>query len=123
MKFEEYQKLYAEALKLDDEFETVQLPVELKEGETPQEGFLRFLIEQDLIESQGDYWRIKDREKINDFNPNLLKILDAMVMASVHAEMDTLMELGYVYMTVDEEGNILYELTEAGEEFVRDDEN
>ncbi len=115
MKFEEYQEIYAEILKLDEDFSTVILPVDLEPGEDPSEAFYRFLIKQEFIEAQGDDWKIKDRNKIEEFNPNLLKLLDSIVMASVYAEMDMLVDLGYVFMTTDEEGNILYELTEAGE--------
>jgi len=118
MKFEDYQEMYAEILKLDEDFSTVILPVDLEPGEEPAEGFYRFLIEQDFIEAQGDDWKIKDRKKIEEFNPNLLKLLDSMVMASVYAEMDMLVELGYVFMTIDEEGNIVYELTESGEKYL-----
>jgi hypothetical protein len=121
MKYEEYQKLYADALRLDDEFETVILPIEIREGEEADEAFLRFLVDEGLIETDEDNWKIKDREKINEYNPNLLKILDAMIMASVRAEMDALIDLGFVYLTADEEGNIVYELTDAGKDYVEDD--
>lgn len=121
MNHEEYQKLYADALRLDNEFETIVLPVEVQEGETPDEAFMRFLVSEGLIETQGeDKWRIPDREKIRNYNPNLLKFLDAIVMASVHAEMDELIEAGFVFMTADEEGNIVYELTEEGRRYTGD---
>lgn len=121
MKYEDYREIYADALKLDDDFETVILPVEIEEGETQEEAFLRFLLNEDLVEVDEEHWRIKDRGRINEYNPNLLKVLDAMIMASVMAEMDSLIEMGYVYMTVDEEGNIIYELTETGLAYTEDD--
>lgn len=121
MNYDEYQKLYADALRLDKEFETVVLPVEVQDGETPDEAFMRFLVDEGLIETNGpDKWRITDRDKIRDYNPSLLKFLDAIIMASVHAEMDELINAGLVFMTADEEGNIVYELTEAGKNYTSD---
>lgn len=120
MKFEDYQQIYAEILKLDEDFSTVILPVDLEPGEDPSEAFYKFLIDEGFIETQGDDWKIKDRDKIEEFNPSLLKLLDSMIMASVYAEMDMLVELGYVFMTIDEDGNIMYELTEYGEKYLND---
>jgi hypothetical protein len=92
------------------------LPIEIRNGESEQDAFVRFLKENDFIESKGDRWRIGDRDKVNNFNPNLLKILDVMIMSSIRAEIDEWIDLGYAYMTADEEGNIVYELTEMGQE-------
>lgn len=120
MNYEDYRNMYNQVLKLDKEFDTVILPVEVEPGESEDDAFIRFLIESDFIESRGDQWRIKDRKKIEAFNPNLLKVLDAMIMATVRAEMDELIDLGFVFMTADEEGNIVYHLTEAGEKYVEE---
>jgi hypothetical protein len=121
MNHDEYQKLYADALSLDKDFETIVLPVEVQNGESPDEAFMRFLVNEGLIETQGeDKWRIPDRDRINNYNPSLLKFLDAIVMASVHAEMDELIEEGFAYMTADDEGNIVYELTEEGKRHKND---
>jgi hypothetical protein len=115
MKYEEYQKIYAAALLLDDDFETIKLPIEVKDGETQDEALLNFLLEQGFIETKGkDLWRIKDRSKIEEYNPNLLKFLDTIIMSTIYSELDEQIDAGLVYMTVDEDGNILYELTEKG---------
>jgi hypothetical protein len=115
MKYEEYQKIYAAALLLDDDFETIKLPIEVKDGETQDEALLNFLVEQGFIETKGkDLWRIKDRSKIEEYNPNLLKFLDTIIMSTIYSELDEQIDAGLVYMTVDEDGNILYELTEKG---------
>lgn len=122
MNYDEYQKIYADALRLDKDFETVVLPVEVESGETPDEAFMRFLIDRGFLEVLGkDYWRIKDRDKIEEFNPNLLKFLDAIVMASKHAEMDELIKMGLAFMTADAEGNIVYEFTEAGKGYLENE--
>lgn len=122
MKYEEYQKMYAEALRLDEDFETIKLPVEIKDGETPDEALLNFLVEKGFVETKGkDLWRIKDRDKIRDFNPSLLKFLDAVVMSTVYSEMDELIDAGYVFMTADEDGNIVYDLTEEGKKHLNED--
>lgn len=119
MNFEDYQEIYVEILKLDEDFNTIMLPVDLQPGEDESEAFYRFLVSEGFIETNGDNWKIKDREKIKEFDPNLLKILDAMIMSNVYAEIDRLLELGVVYMTVDEDGNIVYE-TEDGEVYFKD---
>ena len=118
MKYEDYRTMYNEALRLDEGFSTVVLPVEVQPGETEDDAFIRFLVNSDFIEMRKNQWRIKDREKIESYDPNLLKILDSMIMATIRSEMDQLIELGFVYMTADEEGNIVYDLTEAGKEYL-----
>lgn len=122
MKYEDYREMYNKALLLDEEFSTVNLPVEVEDGESEDEAFLRFLVGKEFVELKGDQWRIINRDKIIEYNPNLLKILEARIMAAVRAEMDELVELGFVYMTADEEGNIIYELTEAGKDYVENDD-
>ena len=114
MTFEEYRDLYLQVLQLDQDFEPVTLPIEVEEGETQTEALLRFLVEQDFIELDNDVCRIPDRGRIEEFNPSLLKLLDAVIMASAHAELDALQDEGFVYMTADSDGNICYELTEIG---------
>jgi hypothetical protein len=122
MKYEEYQRLYAEALRLDEDFETIKIPIELKDGQTQDEALLSFLVEKGFVETKGkDLWRIKDREKIKEFSPSLLKFLDAIIMSTVYSEMDELIDAGVVYMTADEQGNIVYELTEEGKKQVNED--
>jgi hypothetical protein len=122
MKYEEYQKIYAEALRLDDDFETIQLPVEVKDGETPDEALLNFLVDRGFVETKGkNLWRIKDREKISEYNPSLLKFLDSIIMATIYSEMDEMIEAGHVYMSADSEGNIVYELTEEGQAHFNED--
>ena len=121
MNYEEYRELLDEALSLDKEFSTVILPIELQPGESQEDGIIRYLLENDLIEENGRDWKIKDRDKMREFNANLLKLLDTRIMASLMAEMDSLIEMGFVFMTADEHGNIIYELTEEGKEYVGDD--
>lgn len=122
MKYEDYREMYNKALLLDEEFNTVILPVDIEDGETEDEAFLRFLLEKEFVECKGDQWRIINRDKIEEYNPNLLKLLEARVMAAVRAEMDELVDLGFVYMTADNEGNIIYELTEAGQAYVENED-
>ena len=122
MKYEDYREMYHKALLLDKEFRTVILPVQVEDDETEDEAFLRFLVDREFVECKGDQWRIINRDKIEEFNPNLLKILEARIMAAIRAEMDELVDLGFVYMTADNDGNIIYELTEAGQAYVQDED-
>ena len=114
MKYQDYQEIYAEALRLDEDFDIVFLPVELQENEPPEDAFLRFLTEQKLIEMNEDRWRIVDRDRVKAYNPSLLKMLDAITMATKRAELDEMEEKGLLFMTADDEGNIIYKRTEKG---------
>lgn len=120
MKFEEYRDLHVQLLHLDEDFETIELPVEINEGELPEEALIRFLASQNLIEIEGEVFRIPDREKIVALNPSIMKLLDAVMLASAYAELDELADKGLVYMTADDEGNICYELTDLGREQFKD---
>lgn len=114
MNYEEYRDLYDAVLDLDEDFETIVLPIDLQPGETTEEGIIRYMLENDLIEEDDDEWRIIDRERFNAFNPNLLKLLDSRIKANLMAEMDSLIEMGLAFMSADENGDIIYELTEEG---------
>jgi|ERR1044072_2035224 hypothetical protein len=114
MKFEEYRDIYVQLLNLDDDFEPVEIPMDKHADESPEEALIRFLADHELIEVNGNSFRIADREAIEKVNPNIMKLLDAVMMASAFAELDALEEEGLVFMTADEDGNICYELTERG---------
>jgi hypothetical protein len=122
MNYEDYRKLYSQALRLDDEFRTVDIPVEVGPEETEDQAFMRFLLDQDFIEVRSDQWRITDRDRVKEYDPNLLKILDAMIMSKERADLDELVEIGFLFMTADEHGNIVYELTDAGKGYVEEED-
>lgn len=118
MKFEEYQDLYMRALQLDSDFKEIEIPVEVSPGESPTEALLRFLEEKGFIEIFDDFFNIIDREAIIKFDNNLMKLLDAICMSNAMAEMDQFEEKGWVYTSVDDEGQIIYILTEEGKKFL-----
>lgn len=109
--------LYIEALKLDDDFDTITVPVEPLPGEEPQDTLMRWMLDVEiLIPLENDGLWI-DRAKAEAFDPNLLRFFDALQNAELDTIMGELEEAGYVYSTVDAEGNLVYLLTEAGEEY------
>jgi hypothetical protein len=118
MKYEEYQEFYINALRLDDDFEPVEIPIESLPDEAPGNTFLRFLIDKGFIEMRGDKVRLGNRQKIKDYNPNLLKILDAICMSATMAELDDWHDKGYIIMSVDDDGDVIYQLTEEGKKHI-----
>jgi hypothetical protein len=121
MNFDEYREIYDALLDMDEDFETVVLPIELEPGETQEEGIIRFLLDEDLIEEHEEEWVIKDRDRFRIEYPNLLKLLDSRIKANLMAEMDELIEMGYAFMSADEDGDIIYELTDVGKQYVKED--
>lgn len=117
MNYEEYAELFTRALMLDDDFHQIQIPVVPLEGETDHEAMYRWLFDQGIYYEENDVVKI-DRELAEAFDPFLLKILDTQHMAMVSADIDSLEEKGYVYSSVDEDGNIVYGLTELGKAMV-----
>jgi hypothetical protein len=111
---DEYREMYAQALSLDEDFAPIDIPIDQLPGEEIADTLLRFLEEEGMIVMNDDVFVIPDRQKIADFDPNLLKILDAIWLSETYATLDSLEEMGLVYTSVDEDGNIIHSLTEAG---------
>ena len=62
-----------------------------------------------------------NKEEIEKYDPNLLKVIESMIMSSIRSDIDEMVEQGLVYMTADSDGNIIYELTAEGQYYL--DEN
>ena len=92
MNYEDYRSMYNQALLLDEEFETVVLPVEIQDGESEDDALFRFLISKEFIERKGDKWRVKNKEEIEKYDPNLLKVIDSMIMSSIRSDIDEMVE-------------------------------
>lgn len=107
MNQEEYSELYRKALELDEDFEPVYLDFEIEPGEDEGEAQLRCLLSLGILIQVGDAF-VVDRAKAKEYDPNLLKILDAMFNSERLAELDRLVEQGEYFTSVDEEGNIIY---------------
>jgi|ERR1044072_1877123 hypothetical protein len=116
MNYKEYQELYTALLKLDGGFESVFIPIEQVPGESMGETLMRWLVQENLIVIKGNVFTIPDRDKIAEYDPNLLKLIDVVWRSGQMAQLDQMLEADLVFLTADEEGNIFYELTDAGKE-------
>lgn len=114
MTHEEYQDLFAQMLHMDKDFSPVIVPIEPLDNEEPMETFLRYLVEENLIELQDNMFRIPSRAKVAERDPNLLKMLDSIWQAGLLAELDYMEQMGMAFLTADDSGNIFYMLTDSG---------
>jgi len=116
MKSEEYQEIYADFLRLDPDFKPIVIPIDPLPGEEWEDTLLRFLIAEEMVTVHGNAIYLSDRDKIERYDPNLLKVLDIIFKSNAQAELDALEEEGMVYTTVNDDGEIVYELTALGRE-------
>lgn len=120
MKYEEYQELYTSMLKLDPEFAPVDIPIDPLPGEQWGDTVLRFMVQEGMIVIEGGEFFMADPDKIIAHDPNLMKVLDVIYRAYAMANLDELEEMGLMYTTVNEAGEIIYELTEQGRQQLED---
>lgn len=107
MNQEEYNELYEKALALDDDFEPVQLDYDILPGETRGQAQTRCLTDLGiLIPVVGGY--LIDSDAAAKYDPNLLKVLEALAMAETLAALDKQVEEGKLILTVNDEGYIVY---------------
>jgi len=113
---EDYYDLYVGALKLDKDFSTIELPTEPLPGEDPEDAMIRWLIEEGIFIPVGDSFKVNE-EKAEAFDPNLAKVLRAMIQAEVETQMRELEQQGLIFSSVNKDGEMIYGLTDAGEQY------
>lgn len=118
MDAELYREMMVNDLKADTSFETVNIPVDALPGESDEDAAERWLYEQGILFTDESGAVFVDAEKATAFDPNLLKILKAVFEPEVLSVLDSLVENGLVWAGVDEDGEAVYGLTDAGEEYV-----
>jgi len=106
-----------EALKLDDDFHKITLPIEPLPGEDSEEAMIRWFIEKGILIPVGEKGVLIDEEKANAFDPNLGKVLHAMILAETDTALNQLEQEGLIYSSVDENGELIYFLTDAGKQY------
>lgn len=123
MNQQEYQKLFIDALSQDEDFDRINVPVDVLPGENDVEAWFRWMSEQDMVEfDEYQSIIIKDANKIKSFDPNMLKILKVFIKAETYARLDMMEEAGILYTSVDEDGNIVRIIAATGETVYIEDE-
>lgn len=121
MNREDYQELFLEAVRLDiSEPLKVEFEIEIRPGEEDVDAFMRFLEEQEIMILNGQQYDF-DLKKAEEYDPNLRRILEAFLQAEAHYQVDQLVQDGLVYLTADEQGNIVFEYTEEGKKWFEED--
>lgn len=124
MNSQEYSELMIDMLKLDPDWAPIQIPAVQLPGESEEDTTTRWLFEQGMvIVNDDDRVMIADREKIISFDPNLYKILCIMMQAQLYEDLDRLEEKGFIYTSVNENGDIIKVIEQTGEEIIIEDEN
>lgn len=105
---QEYQEILLDVLSHEEGFKRIEVPVEVEPGESDQEAWFRWMIDQHMIDfdEHGTLF-IVDKEKIKNFDPNMLKILNALIKADTYARLDMMEDAGILYTSVDPDGNII----------------
>lgn len=105
---------------LDDDFHAIEIPIEPEPGEEMGDTVARYLLEQGVLTEDEDGYRV-DLEKAEALNPNIKKFLETILLAETDYYLSKLEEEGLIYSSVDGEGNIIYNLTEAGSKYMNED--
>lgn len=122
MNREDYQNLFLDAIRLDiSEPLKVEFEIDIKPGEEDVDAFMRFLTEMGIMIPNGSHYDF-DLKKAEEYDPNLKRILEAFLQAEAHYQVDQLVQDGLVYLTADDDGNIVFEYTEEGRKWLEDDQ-
>lgn len=113
MNVEFYQRFFLKSLEDDKDFEAVFLPIIQDNQQDQGELILEWLLSNEFIIKRDNMFFV-DRDKVYDFNPNLLKILDVMMLSEFYSTIDSLSEKGLIEISIDENGEMIYSLTEIG---------
>lgn len=121
MDAEVYREMMINNLKADESFSTVEIPVDLLPGETEDEAAERWLYAQGILSNDENGMVRIDREKADAFDPNLFKVLNAVFEPELLSTLDSLVESGMIWQSVNDEGEAVYGLTQDGLDFVKNE--
>jgi hypothetical protein len=120
LKSEEYVEAYMEMSDIAEQVGRIIDAglIEILPGEQPGDAFLRYVKNLGLIEIVNDNISV-NREKMQEFSPALLEFFDIMSAAEVQESLGNLEELGLVQSSVNDQGEMIYFLTEQGASLAR----
>ena len=119
MTFDEYYEHFCQMLLLDDDFKQVELEVELLPGESTEDAFIRFMLDNEYMVEYNDGY-LYDMQKLREFDSNLAKIIEATVNAELYSTMDDLVEKGIVTQSIDEDGEAVWLLDQENASWLKD---
>lgn len=118
MEIQGYFELYIQILISDPEFRNIEINCEPLPGETEEEALFKWLLENEIIYLiEGSIF--VNEEKAFQYDPNLLKFLEALIRAEAQYTIDSLEEKGLVASSVNSNGEIVYFLTSTGQEVAK----
>lgn len=110
---EKWQELYFEALTLDPDFNLV-IPIDALPGETEEDTAYRYFREQGVIEGTDEANLVVNLERAFEVDYSIGKFFEATRLAEVAGVLEKLEADGYVYSSVDGNGEMIYGLTKEG---------
>lgn len=120
MNRDEWEEVYFGALQMDPDYVPPVIPIDYDEEDDWAEAVTTYLIEQGVwTEVEGGF--LTDFTRAEELDPNLKKFLEALALAEQHYCLSELEDDGYIYSTVDENGEIVYGITDAGSKFINGD--
>lgn len=108
-----WEDIYLQQLALDPDFNLVT-PIEPLPGEAVEDTAIRYWLEQEILTEVAPEEFEVNLEKAMQVDPNIAKFLEASQQAEFQDILDFLEQDGYIYSSVDSDGNIVYGLTPEG---------
>lgn len=117
MDAELYREMMLRQLRADESFEPVAIPVDPLPGEDEEAAAERWLYEQGILYGKEGMVFI-DRERAEDYDPNLYRALRVIFEPEMLATLDALEEKGLINSSITESGELVYNVTEEGKSYL-----
>lgn len=120
MNRDEWEDIYFGALQMDPDYTPPVIPIDVGEGEDWGEAVTQYLLDKGVWTEVEDGF-LTNFERAEEIDPNLKKFLQALTMAEQAYCLSELEAEGYIYSTVNEDGELVYGITDAGTRYVEDE--
>lgn len=116
---DKWAELYLDALRLDPDFR-IDIPIDPLPEEDVSETIMRYFIQEGIFFGDPDGRGYVNFERAEEVDPNIAKLFRAIQAAEIAEMADTLEEDGYIYTSINEDGEMIYGLTEAGKKYIEE---
>ena len=114
-----WSEIYLGQLKLDPDFK-LEIPIDPLPGEDEEDTIIRYFVQEGIFVIKGPGIFDTNAERAKELDINIYKLIKAFEAAEFADTMEVLEQDGYVYLTLDNEGNPQYALTPEGARYLEE---
>lgn len=114
---DKWEEIYFDALNLDEDF-VLRIPIDPLPGEAEEDTAFRYFKQEGILIGDDDDNLFVDFARADEVDSNISKFFEASRQAEFSTTLDQLETDGLIFSSVDEQGNIVYILTDEGKKYV-----